>query len=72
MPNFRILRLIFGHLAYDVPANQVKNGTFIIPEGTDPVIADLIKSLKMPDVLREKEEISLIVTTKENTAVWKK
>ena len=26
----------------------------------------------MPDVLREKEEISLIITTKENTEVWKK
>lgn len=63
---------IFGHLASNIAANQVKNGTFIPPAGNDSVIVDLFELLKMPKVLKEKKEVSLIVTPEENAAVWKK
>ena len=63
---------IFGHLANEEPAQQVKNGTFNIPEEVDPVVKDLIQSLKMNDEIRKRKEISVCITPKENTAIWKK
>ena len=45
---------IFGHLANKDPAHQVIEGTFEIPEEIDPAVAELIRSLKMPDSIKKK------------------
>lgn len=48
------------------------NGTFVIPEEVDPIVADLIRTLKRPKTIKAKEEISLCTTAEENKNGWKK
>ena len=63
---------IFGHLANKEPAHQVIEGTFVAPEDIDPVVADIIESLKMPDSIKEKEKLTLFITPEDNKKSWKK
>ena len=62
----------FGYLAKEETAQQVKNGTYVPPEGIDAIIVDFLNALKMPDKIREQGDISLCVTPEENTQGWEK
>ena len=63
---------IFGYLANPKAAQQVIDGTFIPPPGTNEYVIEFLTALKKPDSIKEREEISLIVTAAENKEGWKK
>ena len=62
----------FGYLAEESVAQQVIDGTYIVPEGTNEYVTDFIHSLKMPNSVKKWEKVSIIVTPEENKQGWKK
>ena len=62
----------FGYLAEETAAQQVMDGTYIAPEGTNEYVIDFIHSLKIPDSIKNREQVSIIVTPEENKQGWKR
>ena len=63
---------IFGYLADPALAQQVIDGTFIPPPGTNEYVVEFIVALKKTESIKKRNEISLIMTTAENKEGWKK
>lgn len=62
----------FGYLANEEFAQQVIDGIYEIPVGMNEFVTDFIKSLKMPDLIRNRKQVSVIFTTNKNKEGWKK
>ena len=52
-------------------AQQVINGTYVAPPGTPLIVFDFLSALKRPNSIRERNEVSLLVTEAENKERWK-
>jgi hypothetical protein len=64
---------IMGYLMdNDKIAQQVMDGTFSPPEGTDPVAAELLETLQMEDSVRQLGPLDMSITPEDNRSGWKK
>ena len=64
---------IMGYLMdNDDIAQQVMNGTFSPPEGTDSVAAELLTTLKMEDSVRQLGPLDMAITPEDNRSGWRK
>jgi hypothetical protein len=58
---------IMGYLMdNDEIAQQVMDGTFSPPEGTDPVVAELLETLQMEDSVRQLGPLDMSITPEDN------
>jgi hypothetical protein len=64
---------IMGYLMdNDEIAQQVMDGTFSPPEGTDPVAAELLETLQMEDSVRQLGPLDISIIPEDNRSGWKK
>ena len=64
---------VFGYLMdNDEAGQQVMDGTFIPPAGTDSVAVELLETLKMEDSIRALGPLDMTITPEDNRAGWKK
>ena len=64
---------IMGYLMdNDEIAQQVMDGTFSPPEGTDPVAAELLETLQMENSVRSLGTLDMSITPDDNRSGWKK
>ena len=63
---------IFRYLANPVAAQQVIDGSYTPHPGTNNIVIDFLVALKRRYSMKEREEISLIVTETENEEGWRK
>jgi hypothetical protein len=61
-----------GPLRIGKGAQDILNGTFVIPAGTDPYAAKLIMQLKAPDCISSSEPLSVAITTEDHSSGWKR
>ena len=59
-----------GHMGIGPNADAILNGTFNIPEGTDPYAARLIWHLRQPQILALVPPISPAITTETHIYGW--
>jgi hypothetical protein len=64
---------IMGYLMdNDKIAQQVMDGTFIPPEGTDEVAIELLETLKMEDSVRQLDPLDMSISRDNNQTRWRK
>jgi hypothetical protein len=64
---------IFGFLMdNEERAQQVMDGTFVPPEGTDPLAVKLLETLKREDSIRALGPLDMTITPEDNQSGWKK
>jgi hypothetical protein len=61
-----------GPLGIGKGAQDILNGTFVFPAGTDPYAAKLIKQLQAPDCISSSEPLSVAITTEDHSSGWKR
>ena len=66
------LKSIFGYLGNDAPVDQVLQGTFEPPEGTDQYTRKLLLEMKMPASIAALPPCSRHVATPNHVKAWKK
>ena len=60
-----------GYMANTQAAQDIINGCFDIPAGTDPYAAELIGALAIPDYIQALGPVPLHISLEENTMAWK-
>jgi hypothetical protein len=72
-PDGTTIRHRLGYLMdNDKIAQQVMDGTFSPPEGTDPVAAKLLEKLQMEDSVCQLGPLDMSITPEDNRSEWKK
>ena len=72
---FRVQPLLqeFGYCADNrTNVEAVLNGTYVCPPTTDKYAKEFIKTLKMPESIRNRETVDLVVTPEQHKQGWKK
>ena len=63
---------ILGYLADDKVAQSVINGTFQPPTNTPKFVIEFLKTLEMPEIIRESGQVDLRTSCEENRTEWGK
>ena len=60
-----------GYLADTAVALEVINGTYVVPDGMNKYLVELLDTMKMPDSIRAKGPLNCLVDAAENRSAWK-